>query len=271
MSKNFRNRPFRSIQNCFMRLSALSFCLSALFFGCLFNQTQAQSTRDKDSLVNRGVAYSNTLEFYHQYLAPESGLYRGSQYADYAYLIKDGHPFFDDGHMQKGSVFYDGILYGDLDLVYDLVNEQVVINDPYNIYKISLINEQVDRFTIGSHPFIHLRDSLNASAPRVGFYEELCQGRTTLLKREKKVVQEDLTSGEIRRFIIHTTSYYLKKGQTYYAVNNKRSLLHALNDQSGEVKKFIRKNDLSMRRDEENTLIKVSAWYNNKVANAVNQ
>ncbi len=173
--------------------------------------------------------------------------------------------------MQKGSVFYDGILYGDLDLVYDLVNEQVVINDPYNIYKISLINEQVDRFTIGSHPFIHLRDSLNASAPRVGFYEELCQGRTTLLKREKKVVQEDLTSGEIRRFIIHTTSYYLKKGQTYYAVNNKRSLLHALNDQSGEVKKFIRKNDLSMRRDEENTLIKVSAWYNNKVANAVNQ
>ena len=190
---------------------------------------------------------------------------------EYAYSLRDGHPFFDDGHLQKGTVFYDSILYEDLLLLYDLVKEQVVINDSYDNYKIFLINEQLDQFTIQRHLFINLKDSLTPSAPPHGFYEQLYKDRITLLKKEKKQVREDLTSGKVEKFIDQSVSYYLKKGTIYYAVNNKRSLLSALNDKHREVKKFKRKNGLSMRHDKENTLLQVASWYNGQLSETAKQ
>src|SRR5882757_4954657 len=108
-----------------MRLLAIPYYSSLLFFCSLYTPTRAQPTA-KDSLITAN-AYSNVLQVYHQYLTPETGLYRGSEYVQYAYTFKTGHPYFDDIHMQKGSVFYAGILYENLKLFYDLIREEVVI------------------------------------------------------------------------------------------------------------------------------------------------
>lgn len=251
-----------------MRLSAISPYAGILLLCCLYSSIQAQST-GKDSLITHDD-YSTALEVYHHYLAPETRLYRGSQYAEYAYTLKDGHPYFDDGHLQKGTVFYDGILYENLMLLYDLVKEQVIINDAYDNYKLFLINDQLDRFTIQHHLFIHLRDSLTPSAPRRGFYEQLYEDRITLLKKERKLIREDLSSGKVENFIDYSVFYYLKKGSVYYAVNNRQSLLNALNDRHKEIKKFIRKNGLSMRHDKENTLLRVAAWYDGQLSGTAN-
>jgi hypothetical protein len=252
-----------------MRLLAVSPYAGILLFCCLYSSIQAQSI-GKDSLVIP-EEYSNALQVYHHYLAPETRLYRGSQYAEYAHLLKDGHPFFDDGHLHPGTVFYDGILYENLLLLYDLVKEQVVIDDSYDNYKLFLINEQLDRFTIQHHLFINLRDSLTPSAPHRGFYEQLYKDRITLLKKEKKLVREDLSSGKIEKFIDQSVFYYLKKGAVYYAVNNKQSLLNALNDRHKEIKKFIRMNGLSMRHNKENTLFQVAVWYNGQLSGTMNK
>ncbi|HEX9513837.1 MAG TPA: hypothetical protein VF939_25275 [Puia sp.] len=252
-----------------MRLLAISPYAGILLFCCLYLSIQAQPT-GKDSVATPDE-YSNALKVYHHYLAPETGLYRGSQYAEYAFSLRDGHPFFDDGHLQKGTVFYGGILYENLMLLYDLVKEQVVIDDSYDNYKLFLINGQLDRFTIQHHLFINLRDSLTPSAPRRGFYEQLYKDRVTLLKKERKLVMEDLSSGKLEKFIDYSVYYYLKKGAVYYSVNNRQSLLNALNDRHKEVKKFIRKNGLSMRHDTQNTLLKVAAWYNGQFSDTANK
>ncbi len=252
-----------------MRLSAIPFYSCILFFCSLYTSIRAQPA-GKDSLATR-AAYYNALQVYHKYLTPETGLYRGSEYVQYAYSLKEGHPYFDDGHMQKGAVLYNGILYENIPLLYDLVKEQVVIDDSYNNYTIFLINGQVDYFTIKAHLFIYFRDTLNPSAPRRGFYEQLYQDRIALYKKEKKVIQEDLSSGKLERNIEASASYYLKKGTAWYAVNNKKSLLAALDDRRREAKKFIRKNGLNVRRDKENTLLKVTAWYNGEISNTANK
>jgi hypothetical protein len=208
-------------------------------------------------------AYAVALRQYHIFLAPEPGLFRGSQYVEYDYLMRNGHPFFGENRMRQGSVLYDGVLYENLPLQYDEIKEFLIIDDPYENYKISLINRQVDRFTIEQHLFIHLTDSLNPSQPANGFYEQLYKGRISLLKSEKKTIAEDLSSVEegVQRDVIGSISYYIKKGELYYSVNNKKSLLHALKDKKGEVKKFMRKNLLNLKKDKENALLKIAAWY----------
>ena len=102
--------------------------------------------------------YYNALQIYHQYVTPETGLFRGSEYVQYGHTLREGHPFFDDGHQQQGSIFYDRILYENVMILYDQVRQQVVINDPYEDYKLFLINEQIDisgmsrQFTRGPRP-----------------------------------------------------------------------------------------------------------------------
>jgi hypothetical protein len=240
------------------RISCTSLFFYILVTNLLTLTIQAQSA-DNDTLTPHR-AWNNAVQQYHDYLTPESGLYRGSEYVQYAYQLKEGHPYFDQDHMRKGSVLYRGIRYNDLPLIYDLVKQLLVINDPFNTFKIALINEEIDSFTIANHIFIRLKDSLDPSAPRVGFYEQLYKGRTWILKKEKKEIREEINL-TVDRFIDQSVSYYLKKGNTYFPVNNKRALLHALNDKSQETKKFMRRNSLRMTADKENTLIKVAAWY----------
>jgi hypothetical protein len=227
----------------------------------LCERLKAQPTARDNTLTDSG--YANALTLYHNFLTPESGLYKGNEYADYAHLLRDGHPFYGEGKLKTGTISYHGIRYRDVPILYDLVYDQVVIFDYYHIFKIILTGQLIDRFTIGDHSFIRLTDSISPGMPKVGFYEELYAGRITLLKKETKQIQEDLNNGDhAQRFIEGTdSSYFLRMGNIYYPVNHNKSLLATLKDKKKELRHFIRSNNLSMRKDRENTLIKVAAWY----------
>ena len=236
-------------------------CCLSLFFYVLFPPGLLAQPAQKDSLITN-LAYNNALRQYHEFLTPEPGLYRGFRYVEYGYQLAEGHPYFGDGDMHKGVIWYNGILYENMLISYDMVKDQVVINSPFESYRMFLISNQVDSFTIGDHSFVRLRDSLNPTAPRIGFYEQLSKGRVSLLKKDIKYVREEIQTMEVRRFIDSAESYYVKKNDTYYFVGNRKTMLRAFKDRSKDLIKFIRQNKLSVRHDLENTLIKVSAWYN---------
>jgi hypothetical protein len=222
---------------------------------------QAQPAAQDTSIG--GPAYGLALRQYHDYLDPEPNFYRGGQYAEYGFLLKEGHPFFGEDRFHNGTVTYHGILYENVLLLYDEIEDMLVIPDPLKVFKISLIPYEVDAFTIGDHSFVRLSDSLNRSQPANGFYEQLYKGHISLLKKEKKTIREDITSQAegVQRFVDVHVAYHLKRGDEYYSVNNKNSLLYALKDKAKEAKKFIRQNHLNLRKDKENALVKVVTWY----------
>jgi hypothetical protein len=227
----------------------------------LCQRLKAQSVARDNTLTDSG--YANALTLYHTFLTPEPGLYKGNEYADYAHLLRNGHPFYGDNKLKIGTISYHGIRYRDVPILYDIVYDQVIIGDYYHIFKIILTGQLIDRFTIEGHSFIRLTDSITPGMPKVGFYEELYAGRVTLIKKETKQIQEDLNDGDrAQRFIEGTdSSYWLRMGNVYYPVNHNKSLLATLKDKKKELRRFIRSNNLSMRKDRENTLIKVAAWY----------
>jgi hypothetical protein len=243
-----------------MRFKSKTACCLLLYYALSGPVLKAQ-TAQKDSLI-LDSATALALREYHTYVNPATELYRGPEYVDYAYQIKDGHPFFEDS-LIAGSILYNGILYQHIPLLFDEVLDLVVIKDPYEVWRIGLNREHVDSFTIEDHRFIRVGDSLNPTAPRNGYYEQLYRGRIRLLKRESKSVQVQasfLNQG-FEKYTLTSTSYYLKKGETYYAVNNERSLLAAIKDKSREAKRFMRSNRLRMRKDKQNTLVQVITWY----------
>jgi hypothetical protein len=243
-----------------MRFKSKTVCCLLLYFSLSSPVLKAQ-TAQKDSLL-LDSASALALRQYHDYVNPETDLYRGTEYVEYAYQIKDGNPFFQDS-LIAGAILYNGVLYEHVPLLFDEVLDLIVIKDPYEVWRIGLNREHVDSFTIDDHRFIRVGDSLNPTAPRNGYYEQLYRGKTRLLKREAKTVQiqASFLNNGFEKYTLTSTSYYIKKGETYYAVNNQRSLLAAIKDKSREAKRFIRSNHLRMRKDKQNTLVKVITWY----------
>ena len=208
------------------------------------------------------ASFKNALSVYHHSLDKPSGLFNGSQYIPYATTIRDDHPYFLSGTMTMGDIVYDSVLFEDVSMFYDLVKEQVVIDDPYKIYKISLINEKVSAFSLLNHNFIRLEaDSINKGVIRTGFYEVLYKGNITLYEKEIKKIQEVINNQELYRIIIPQNNFYLDIGGKFYQVNRKKSLLKILGKRRKEIQQYLRKNKLNYQKDKENTLVKVVTYY----------
>jgi hypothetical protein len=204
------------------------------------------------------------LRQYHAYVAPEVGLYRGMQYVDYDFSIQKGQPFFGPDSIRYGSVWYSGVEYDTVRMLYDQVKNQLVILDPYNVYKISLFMDRVDSFSLDGHLLIRIRDSLAPPPLRFGYCERIYQGRLVLLMQEQKFLHENimLSSDNVRFYIDGSVSYYLKKDGRYLAVNTKKGLFDFLNDRRrSDIKRIMRKSKLKWRTDKEQLLRLVAAWY----------
>src|ERR1700733_6117947 len=85
---------------------------------------EAQSSL-KDNPISDS-AYAAALRQYHTYVAPEVGLYRGMLYIDYDFTGQRGQPFFGPDLIRSGSVWYNGVGYDKVPMLYDLVKDQLV-------------------------------------------------------------------------------------------------------------------------------------------------
>jgi hypothetical protein len=254
---------FRTLPNkTAMRLTSPRYWTLLLLSALMSLRTQAQPS-PKDSALS-DTAYPSYLQAYHSYVAPEVGFYRGNQYVDYDLTVQQGQPFFGPDSIRVGSVWCNGgILYARRPILYDEVKQQVIVSDPFHIYKIGLFMDFVDSFELDGHPFSRIYDSLAPAYLKTGIYERVYEGRIVLLKRERKFVRENLvlTTDGIRNFIDSSDSYYLKIKGAYRPFNSKREVYDALADRRTEVRRLIRKLKLSWRRDREFILLRVVSWY----------
>ena len=240
---------------------------STRFFFILLTSILAAMRMDaQSSLKDNPVtdsAHAVALRQYHSYVAPEVALYRGTQYVDYDFTVQKGQPFFGPDSIRGGWVAYDGIIYDRVRMLYDIVKDQLVILDPYNIYKISLYMDLVDSFAIGGQLFLRIRDSLAPPPLRAGYWAPIYQGRMVLLKRERKFLHDNivLSPDGIRQFIDGYTTYYLKKNGGYYPVNSKKEIFDLLKLRRSDVRHIMRKNNLTWRTDKEQLLQLIVAQY----------
>ena len=193
-------------------------------------------------------------------LNPDSRLFNGYEYIRNGTPAK-GFPFFDSDGLQKALLSYDGILYREIPLEYDLVLDEVVIHDYTGKALIGLISEKVDHFSIGSHSFRYIPANAGPGAPPPGFCEVLLSsGRISLLaRREKKLIfpsnREDAARYDQRNY------YYLRHGDRFYPVDSKDALLAVLKDKNDLLKKYIRGNHIRFSRQLEKALTQTTAYY----------
>ena len=222
--------------------------------------TPANPVRE-DSLVYT-ASVQNAVNFYHRSVYPETGLYNGGQYVDYIYTIKEGNPYFLSTGYAEGSLCYDKVHYQQVQLIYDMVKECLITQDPTHLYKVALNNEKISSFSILGHNFVRLiADSSDNQLPGTGFYECLYSGSLAVFKKEKKELKDREVSNNIIRYVQVTSDYYIRKDGKYFPVGNKKSVLHLLADRKKQLESYIRKNSLKIRRNPDIAYAGIAAYY----------
>lgn len=191
-------------------------------------------------------------------------LYNGKEYLDYDKYYLRGHQFFKSAEEQAGSIYYDNYLYPAVPLRYDVLLDQLVLSPPESSLLFKLANDKVSYFNVHGHSFIRLVvDTLAQSAIRPGFYDLLVDGKTQVLAKRSKRIQEQATSRGMEGDFLVTDKFFIRKNDAYYPVNLKKSVLALFPAKKKELQKYIRSQRLKFRKTgRETALIKLVHYYN---------
>ncbi len=245
-----------------MRLLVEYVCLS-LFFIIFSQSLPAQPVSPADSAILSAAVRSSGLQ-YQQFIGKSAPLYSGLQYVEYVSRINEGHPFLLQPDFVKGTVMYDNILYENVDLMFDLLRNRVVVKDASGLFRLTPDPEKISRFTLGDHLFVK-PEADNELLSKSNFYEVLyTSNRLTLLKKENKKLDEAMNPPGVpglKRTVLSSTDFYIKKHGVYYRLNRSRQILAVFKDRKTEIRQLMRQKDFRLKTDPDAALVRLVVYY----------
>lgn len=191
----------------------------------------------------------------------DSRLYNGVEYIRNGTPAK-GFPCWEADSLRSGTLCYDGRLFSNVPMEYDLVEDKLIIPYYTGHPLMSLISERLSYFLIDSQRFRYIYADSNASGlPAAGFYQELCRnGANVLLARREKKLVFPSNHEELARYTQHN-SYFLLLNGRYLAISGKTDLLDIAKDKKDALKQYIRKNRIRFNKDLEEALTRTTGYY----------
>ena len=210
-------------------------------------------------LATSQTAIDNTIAFYHQSIGSQSGIYNGFQYYRYPGFINSGHPFYFADSLTKGSVYYDGVFYENVSLLYDEVTDELLTTDFRGDNLVQLVKLKVDSFTINDFLFIKIVVSQSLFP---GYYRQLYSGETSALAKEVKTIAKTTNSDfEVRRTVESRLSYYVKFNEKYYGVSGAKQLLKLFGAKRRQVADHMKSKRINYRSNREDYIVEAVTFY----------
>jgi len=176
-----------------------------------------------------------------------------------------GHPFLYDDGLLDGSVIFNGINYPNLNLIYEVQNNELILIKEINSKNRELILNKnfVESFVLippgSASEYLFVRKEL----PGVGglkYYHAVYRGKSTCYIYQKKIIN-NRTAGNYLGEYLYRPVIYIKKGETFHGCNNKRSFLRLFEDQKKQIRKFMRRNNLSIEGTKPEHIAQILTYY----------
>lgn len=207
------------------------------------------------------AAASHAAQLYNESFADRLRLYNGIEYVDYDKYIK-GHQFYESQDWENGAIHYDGVLYRNVPLHYDLMRDEVIVEHPNETGEIRLIPERVQYFSLLNHTFIRLvADSAKSSLGRTGYFDLLYDGNVQVLAKRSKEIEEKITNLAVNRTFLQKDRYFVQQSGVYHAVKSKKSVLKLFNEHKKTLAKNLRRDGIRFKTDRELAMIKLAGYY----------
>jgi len=236
-------------------------CLIIATILCILTFIPGFSQADQTDTSVFQQSLKNAISAYYNAIGENAHLYNGSEYVSFNYQ-SDKNPFFESISLMNGSIMYDNVLYPNVPLAYDIQKDEVIINKYDENYRIKLINDKIEFFSLDGHTFVRIvEDSTTSALPETGYYDLLYNGKVSVFAKRKKKYEESITNtGAVTQFI-EDDHYFIKKNNVYYAVGNKKSTLKVFKDKKKDIQKLLRKNKIKFSPNPEHGIVKAAQYY----------
>lgn len=241
---------------CYQNMHMLKLLL-LLVAGTFIVQTtvaQAPTASVKDTVVVQAGTFIDTV-------TPESPLYNGAEHLDY-HPQTIGIPYFETLDWVNGTLYTNGLIYKNVPMKYDLVKDRVVIRHHNGFYKIELVSQQIDSFSMAGHSFLRLAQNKELLIPRMGFYEVVHTPLINLyIKRENRII-EFIDNRTIARRVEERTQLFADKEGKRFPINNLNSLLDLMPDHKKAVQRHLKKAGIRYRKNKVLAATTAVTYYN---------
>lgn len=155
----------------------------------------------------------------------KSELYNGFKYFDNYRTKNKDHQFFKSRDFQLGNVNYNGQIFYNVYMKYDVYKDNLVLRLPNqnNYVIVKLIKERVYSFSLGDHNFVNIPLSLDEliEPSLKGFYEVLKKtNSTSLYKKHLKLEQKEILLSKIYSKFIPKKNYLINYNNSYYIIKS---------------------------------------------------
>ena len=184
------------------------------------------------------------LDWFDSQLGIENlGLYNGPEFLN-VYTVEDNaHQFFKTKDFRLGSVTYDGEIYTNVRLVYDIYEDQLIIrvqNQNGTTNQFLLLKEKVRRFSIDDRYFVNIIDPGEARDKSSGFYEILVLNNIVkLYKKHRKKVSKVLRNSSVSyKFFEQKPEYFISIDRGIYPIKTRKDLMALFPDYKKELSNY---------------------------------
>ncbi|MGZ3939881.1 MAG: hypothetical protein ACXVLT_14925 [Flavisolibacter sp.] len=223
-----------------------------LFFWFLLPFSNSFSQyRSCDSLPG----FSNTLyRQYFDHIGAAAHLYNGAEYEG-SYIGTLGNPFWNSSQFQTGSVSYDGVVYYDVPLAFDLVRKEILTKTLQPAI-IRLETSKVQCFCINQHRFVVISNDTTAVNPLPDDIYDLALDKPPvrlLIKRSKEIRHSLYVDN--KDSIVALNKYFIQYGNRNYFIKNSRQLLEIFYRDKKGFRALWKQEQLNFKKDPEAFII----------------
>ena len=172
-----------------------------------------------------------------------------------------GDQFFLTDTYLKGSVTFNGRRFEDLDLKYDIYNDELILR--IESYPVIFMNkEMVDSFSLysGNRIYNVINMGIDTTGILRGYVNVLYDGPSSLYVKYTKKIQPLAVDGKYDLFF-QEHQVYLRKGSEIVPVEGKRKLMNLLEDKKKEIRDWLRGNRIKVRQKDPGTYTPVLEFY----------
>jgi hypothetical protein len=208
---------------------------------------------------------NNAIGLYGDALKDVQMYFNGSAYVEVP-RTGEQHAYFVNDDWQVGTLLFEGNLFSNVYMLYDLTADQIVTESPIGNL-LAITPEKVTGFTMGKHTFVRIvKPSVDNGLPRTGNYEVLYNGKSRVLGMYEKELQRKIENTEFRFFFLEHYKYFILKNGIYHQVKTKKSVLKLFPEQKHALKSYARKNRIYFRNNQQVALPRIVGYYDTLIA-----
>jgi hypothetical protein len=177
------------------------------------------------------------------------------------YAKAEGDQFFLSDAFMKGSVTFNGRRFDDLDVKYDLINDELILR-PESHPIIFMNKEMVDSFRLfySGRDYKIINAGNDSSGVLNGYVIVLYDGESKLYAKYSKKIYPLAVDGRYDLFV-QVQHIYLEKEGELIPVRGKKELMRLLDDRKKEIKHYINNSRIRLTEKDAGTFIPVLEYY----------